>query len=156
MVIAADISGWTDLLHSTKLLEQAVPSARFLLLQRNLHQLESLSKNLKIQTLRAEAPSQSISAPRQLLRLFFIRRQQLLRITCGRYSPKVCSYNHHNLDQLLGSTGLAPFKDSCYSNVTQDFIKLFAPVPSILTEAFPSSFMKLSYLDHIHHFASPT
>nr|XP_029124057.1 uncharacterized protein LOC105057712 isoform X2 [Elaeis guineensis] len=136
MVIAADISGWTDLLHSTKLLEQAVPSARFLLLQRNLHQLESLSKNLKIQTLRAEAPSQSISAP--------------------RYSPKVCSYNHHNLDQLLGSTGLAPFKDSCYSNVTQDFIKLFAPVPSILTEAFPSSFMKLSYLDHIHHFASPT
>ncbi|XP_073104876.1 uncharacterized protein [Elaeis guineensis] len=32
MVIAADISGWTDLLHSTKLLEQAVPSARFLLL----------------------------------------------------------------------------------------------------------------------------
>ncbi|PPS13452.1 hypothetical protein GOBAR_AA07126 [Gossypium barbadense] len=57
------MSSWTDLLHSsTKLLEQAAPSAQFPPLQRNLDQLEALSKKLKAKTLRTEAPSQSIAA----------------------------------------------------------------------------------------------
>ncbi|XP_021844204.1 nuclear pore complex protein NUP93A-like [Spinacia oleracea] len=65
----ADMSGWTDLLHSsTKLLEQAAPSAQFPPLQRNLDQLEALSKKLKAKTLRNEAPSQSIAATRLLAR----------------------------------------------------------------------------------------
>lgn len=64
-----DMSGWTDLLHSsTKLLEQAAPSAQFPPLQRNLDQLEALSKKLKSKTLRTEAPSQSIAATRLLAR----------------------------------------------------------------------------------------
>ncbi|XAR68488.1 hypothetical protein NMG60_11003624 [Bertholletia excelsa] len=65
----ADMSGWTDLLHSSsKLLEQAAPSAQFPPLQRNLDQLEALSKKLKAKTLRAEAPTQSIAATRLLAR----------------------------------------------------------------------------------------
>ncbi|KAI4319612.1 hypothetical protein MLD38_033192 [Melastoma candidum] len=64
-----EMSGWTDLLHSsTKLLEQAAPSAQFPPLQRNLDQLETLSKKLKAKTQRAEAPSQSIAATRLLAR----------------------------------------------------------------------------------------
>ncbi|KAF7814360.1 nuclear pore complex protein NUP93A-like [Senna tora] len=63
------MSNWTDLLHSsTKLLEQAAPSAQFPPLQRNLDQLEALSKKLKSKTLRTEAPSQSIAATRLLAR----------------------------------------------------------------------------------------
>ncbi|TYG95416.1 hypothetical protein ES288_A11G266000v1 [Gossypium darwinii] len=63
------MSSWTDLLHSsTKLLEQAAPSAQFPPLQRNLDQLEALSKKLKAKTLRTEAPSQSIAATRPLAR----------------------------------------------------------------------------------------
>ncbi|KAE8681883.1 Nuclear pore complex protein NUP93B [Hibiscus syriacus] len=63
------MSSWTDLLHSsTKLLEQAAPSAQFPPLQRNLDQLEALSKKLKAKTLRTEAPSQSIAATRLLAR----------------------------------------------------------------------------------------
>ncbi|KAK2406591.1 nuclear pore complex protein NUP93A [Trifolium repens] len=63
------LSSWTDLLHSSsKLLEQAAPSAQFPPLQRNLDQLEALSKKLKSKTVRAEAPSQSISATRLLAR----------------------------------------------------------------------------------------
>ncbi|KAH0462393.1 hypothetical protein IEQ34_009968 [Dendrobium chrysotoxum] len=65
----ADMNGWTELLHSsTKLLEQGAPSAQFPPLQRNLDQLESLSKKLKAKTLRAETPSQSIAATRLLAR----------------------------------------------------------------------------------------
>ncbi|KAL2464644.1 Nuclear pore complex protein [Forsythia ovata] len=65
----SDMSGWSDLLHSSsKLLEQAAPSAQFPPLQRNLDQLESLSKKLKAKTLRTEAPSQSIAATRLLAR----------------------------------------------------------------------------------------
>ncbi|PON32442.1 Nucleoporin interacting component [Trema orientale] len=64
-----DMSSWTDLLHSsTKLLEQAAPSAQFPPLQRNLDQLETLSKKLKAKTLRNETPSQSIAATRLLAR----------------------------------------------------------------------------------------
>ncbi|KAH9648667.1 nuclear pore complex protein NUP93A [Citrus sinensis] len=64
-----DMSGWTDLLHSsTKLLEQAAPSAQFPPLQRNLDQLEALSKKLKAKTIRTETPSQSIAATRLLAR----------------------------------------------------------------------------------------
>ncbi|KAG2371041.1 hypothetical protein LR48_Vigan05g218300 [Vigna angularis] len=64
-----DLSSWTDLLHSsTKLLEQAAPSAQFPPLQRNLDQLESLSKKIKSKTVRTEAPSQSIAATRLLAR----------------------------------------------------------------------------------------
>ncbi|XP_027339854.1 nuclear pore complex protein NUP93A-like isoform X1 [Abrus precatorius] len=64
-----DLSNWTDLLHSsTKLLEQAAPSAQFPPLQRNLDQLEALSKKLKSKTIRTEAPSQSIAATRLLAR----------------------------------------------------------------------------------------
>ncbi|XP_061354767.1 nuclear pore complex protein NUP93A-like isoform X1 [Gastrolobium bilobum] len=64
-----DLSSWTDLLHSsTKLLEQAAPSAQFPPLQRNLDQLEALSKKLKSKTVRTEAPSQSIAATRLLAR----------------------------------------------------------------------------------------
>ncbi|WOL18253.1 nuclear pore complex protein [Canna indica] len=64
-----EMTGWTDLLHSsTKLLEHAGPSAHFPTIQRNLDQLESLSKKLKSKTLRGEAPSQSISATRLLAR----------------------------------------------------------------------------------------
>ncbi|KAK7259645.1 hypothetical protein RIF29_25257 [Crotalaria pallida] len=64
-----DLSNWSDLLHSsTKLLEQAAPSAQFPPLQRNLDQLEALSKKLKSKTLRTEAPSQSIAATRLLAR----------------------------------------------------------------------------------------
>ncbi|XP_040941118.1 nuclear pore complex protein NUP93B-like [Gossypium hirsutum] len=63
------MSSWTDLLHSsTKLLEQAAPSAQFPPLQRNLDQLEALSKKLKAKTLRTDAPSQSIAATRLLAR----------------------------------------------------------------------------------------
>ncbi|GMH20171.1 hypothetical protein Nepgr_022012 [Nepenthes gracilis] len=69
MANEADMSSWTDLLHSsTKLLEQAAPSAQFPPLQRNLDQLEVLSKKLKAKTLRSEAPSQSIAATRLLAR----------------------------------------------------------------------------------------
>lgn len=63
------MSGWTGLLHSSsKLIEQAAPSAQFPPLQRNLDQLEALSKKLKAKTLRSEAPSQSIAATRLLAR----------------------------------------------------------------------------------------
>ncbi|XP_077253727.1 nuclear pore complex protein NUP93A-like [Tasmannia lanceolata] len=63
------MGSWTDLLHSsTKLLEQAAPSTQFPPLQRNLDQLEALSKKLKAKTLRTEAPSQSIAATRLLAR----------------------------------------------------------------------------------------
>ncbi|XWS56299.1 hypothetical protein CRYUN_Cryun09bG0074000 [Craigia yunnanensis] len=69
MASEQDMSSWTDLLHSsTKLLEQAAPSAQFPPLQRNLDQLETLSKKLKAKTLRTEAPSQSIAATRLLAR----------------------------------------------------------------------------------------
>ncbi|KAL5807650.1 hypothetical protein ACOSQ3_028341 [Xanthoceras sorbifolium] len=69
MVSEQDMSSWTDLLHSSsKLLEQAAPSAQFPPLQRNLDQLEALSKKLKAKTLRTEAPSQSIAATRLLAR----------------------------------------------------------------------------------------
>ncbi|CBI29807.3 hypothetical protein VitviT2T_013028 [Vitis vinifera] len=69
MATDSDMSSWTDLLHSsTKLLEQAAPSAQFPPLQRNLDQLEALSKKLKSKTLRAEAPSQSVAATRLLAR----------------------------------------------------------------------------------------
>ncbi|KAK9085375.1 hypothetical protein Sjap_025786 [Stephania japonica] len=52
-----DLSSWTDLLHSSiKLLEQATPSAQFPPLQRDLDPLESLSKNIKAETLRIKAP----------------------------------------------------------------------------------------------------
>ncbi|KAL3533736.1 hypothetical protein ACH5RR_007257 [Cinchona calisaya] len=65
----ADMSSWSGLLHSSsKLLEQAAPSAQFPPLQRNLDQLEALSKKLKAKTLRTEAPSQSIAATRLLAR----------------------------------------------------------------------------------------
>lgn len=64
-----EMGGWTDLLHSSsKLLEQAAPSAQFPPLQRNLDQLEALSKKLKAKTLRTEAPTQSIAATRLLAR----------------------------------------------------------------------------------------
>ncbi|GJW21128.1 nuclear pore complex protein NUP93A [Tanacetum coccineum] len=64
-----DMSSWTNLLHSSsKLVEQAAPSAQFPPLQRNLDQLEALSKKLKSKTLRTEAPSQSIAATRLLAR----------------------------------------------------------------------------------------
>lgn len=63
------MSGWTGLLHSSsKLIEQAAPSAQFPPLQRNLDQLEALSKKLKAKTLRSEAPSKSIAATRLLAR----------------------------------------------------------------------------------------
>ncbi|KAJ4834884.1 Nuclear pore complex protein nup93a [Turnera subulata] len=63
------MSGFTEILHSsTKLLEQAAPSAQFPPLQRNLDQIEALSKKLKAKTLRTEAPSQSIAATRLLAR----------------------------------------------------------------------------------------
>ncbi|XP_052176357.1 nuclear pore complex protein NUP93A-like [Diospyros lotus] len=65
----AEMGSWTDLLHSSsKLLEQAAPSAQFPPLQRNLDQLEALSKKLKAKTLRTEAPTQSIAATRLLAR----------------------------------------------------------------------------------------
>ncbi|OAY82013.1 Nuclear pore complex protein NUP93A [Ananas comosus] len=64
-----EMSGWSGLLNSsTKLLEQAAPSAQFPPLQRSLDQLETLSTKLKTKTLRAETPSQSISATRLLAR----------------------------------------------------------------------------------------
>ncbi|PWA65665.1 hypothetical protein CTI12_AA332470 [Artemisia annua] len=69
MANEADMSSWTNLLHSSsKLVEQAAPSAQFPPLQRNLDQLEALSKKLKSKTLRTEAPSQSIAATRLLAR----------------------------------------------------------------------------------------
>ncbi|GAB2227958.1 hypothetical protein Droror1_Dr00009787 [Drosera rotundifolia] len=69
MANEADMSSWTDLLHSsTKLLEQAAHSAQFPPLQRNLDQLETLSKKLKAKSLRSEDPSQSIAATRLLAR----------------------------------------------------------------------------------------
>ncbi|KAF5941217.1 hypothetical protein HYC85_022384 [Camellia sinensis] len=69
MANEADMGSWTDLLHSSsKLLEQAAPSAQFPPLQRNLDQLEALSKKLKAKTLRTEAPTQSIAATRLLAR----------------------------------------------------------------------------------------
>ncbi|KAL3623745.1 Nuclear pore complex protein nup93a [Castilleja foliolosa] len=69
MASDADMNGWTDLLHSSsKLIEQAAPSAQFPPLQRNLDQLEALSKKLKAKSLRTEAPSQSIAATRLLAR----------------------------------------------------------------------------------------
>lgn len=64
-----DMSSWTDLLHSSsKLLEQAAPSSQFPPLQRNLEQLEQISKKLKSKTLRTETPSKSIAATRLLAR----------------------------------------------------------------------------------------
>ncbi|CAN4089874.1 unnamed protein product [Withania somnifera] len=64
-----DMSGWSELLHSSsKLLEQAAPSTQFPPLQRNLDQLETLTKKLKAKTLRTEAPTQSIAATRLLAR----------------------------------------------------------------------------------------
>ncbi|KAM0924208.1 hypothetical protein ACQ4PT_005029 [Festuca glaucescens] len=62
--------GWSELLNtSTKLLEQAAPNGpHFPTLQRNLDQLEVLSTKLKAKTIRAEAPSQSLSATRLLAR----------------------------------------------------------------------------------------
>uniref|UniRef100_M1AYL7 Nuclear pore protein n=1 Tax=Solanum tuberosum TaxID=4113 RepID=M1AYL7_SOLTU len=64
-----DMSGWSELLHSSsKLLEQAAPSVQFPPLQRNLDQLEALTKKLKAKTLRTEAPTQSIAATRLLAR----------------------------------------------------------------------------------------
>lgn len=69
MASEPDMGSWTDLLHSsTKLLEKAAPSAQFPPLQRNLDQLEALSKKLKAKSLRTEAPSQSIAATRLLAR----------------------------------------------------------------------------------------
>ncbi|KAK2985810.1 hypothetical protein RJ640_019306 [Escallonia rubra] len=69
MASDTDMSSWTDLLHSSsKLVEQAAPSAQFPPLQRNLDQLEALSKKLKSKTLRTEAPSQAIAATRLLAR----------------------------------------------------------------------------------------
>ncbi|KAG5515560.1 hypothetical protein RHGRI_036566 [Rhododendron griersonianum] len=69
MVSDTEMGSWTDLLHSSsKLLEQAAPSAQFPPLQRNLDQLEALSKKLKAKTLRTEAPTQSIAATRLLAR----------------------------------------------------------------------------------------
>ncbi|XP_024441812.2 nuclear pore complex protein NUP93A isoform X2 [Populus trichocarpa] len=69
MASEQDMSNWTDLLHSsTKLLEQAAPSPQFPPLQRNLDQLEALSKKLKAKAIRPEAPSQSIAATRLLAR----------------------------------------------------------------------------------------
>ncbi|CAN6716522.1 unnamed protein product [Malus baccata var. baccata] len=69
MATEQNMSSWTDLLHSsTKLLEQAAPSAQFPPLQRNLDQLETLSKKLKAKTLRNEAPQQSVAATRLLAR----------------------------------------------------------------------------------------
>ncbi|XP_059668390.1 nuclear pore complex protein NUP93A-like [Cornus florida] len=69
MASDSDMGNWTDLLHSSsKLLEQAAPSAQFPPLQRNLDQLEALSKKLKSKTLRTEAPSQSLAATRLLAR----------------------------------------------------------------------------------------
>ncbi|GAA0140923.1 transporter [Lithospermum erythrorhizon] len=65
----ADMSSWSELLQSSsKLLEQAAPSTHFPPLQRNLDQLEALSKKLKAKTLRTEAPTQSIAATRLLAR----------------------------------------------------------------------------------------
>ncbi|KAI8559056.1 hypothetical protein RHMOL_Rhmol04G0145500 [Rhododendron molle] len=69
MASDTEMGSWTDLLHSSsKLLEQAAPSAQFPPLQRNLDQLEALSKKLKAKTLRTEAPTQSIAATRLLAR----------------------------------------------------------------------------------------
>ncbi|GFP83866.1 nuclear pore complex protein nup93a [Phtheirospermum japonicum] len=68
MASDADMNGWTDLLHSSsKLIEQAAPSAQFPPLQ-EFDQLEALSKKLKAKSLRTEAPSQSIAATRLLAR----------------------------------------------------------------------------------------
>ncbi|KAF7022022.1 hypothetical protein CFC21_034868 [Triticum aestivum] len=64
-----EMGGWSELLNiSTKLLEQAAPTPHFPTLQRNLDQLEVLSTKLKAKTIRAEAPSQSLSATRLLAR----------------------------------------------------------------------------------------
>ncbi|KQK21691.1 nuclear pore complex protein NUP93A [Brachypodium distachyon] len=64
-----EMGGWSELLNtSTKLLEQAAPTPHFPTLQRNLDQLEALSTKLKAKTIRAEAPSQSLSATRLLAR----------------------------------------------------------------------------------------
>ncbi|PIA48340.1 hypothetical protein AQUCO_01400741v1 [Aquilegia coerulea] len=69
MATDQDMSSWTDLLHSSsKLLEQAAPSQQFPPLQRNLDQLEALSKKLKAKTIRSETPSKSIAATRLLAR----------------------------------------------------------------------------------------
>ncbi|KAJ8646306.1 hypothetical protein MRB53_008054 [Persea americana] len=69
MASDADMSSWNDLLHSSsKLLEQASSSAQFPPLQRNLDQLEALSKKLKARTFRTEAPTQSLAATRLLAR----------------------------------------------------------------------------------------
>ncbi|GAV83483.1 LOW QUALITY PROTEIN: Nic96 domain-containing protein [Cephalotus follicularis] len=73
------MGSWTDLLHSsTKLLEQAAPSAQFPPLQKNLDQLKALSKKLKAKTLRTEAPSQS-NAATSLLACEGINAEQLAR-----------------------------------------------------------------------------
>jgi nuclear pore complex protein Nup93 len=77
-----EMSGWTDLLHSSsKLLEQAAPSSQFPPLQRNLDQLEALSKKLKAKTLRNEAPSQSIAATRLIS---FLPSHSLVIVFCMR------------------------------------------------------------------------
>ncbi|RAL51868.1 hypothetical protein DM860_010586 [Cuscuta australis] len=65
----ADMSSWSELLHtSSKLIEQTAPSALFPPLQRNLDQVEALSKKLKAKTLRGETPYQSLAATRLLAR----------------------------------------------------------------------------------------
>ncbi|KAF6158238.1 hypothetical protein GIB67_015032 [Kingdonia uniflora] len=69
MASESDMSTWSDLLHSsTKLLDQAAPSAQFPPLQRNLDQLEVLSKKLMSRTHRTDSPAQSIAATRLLAR----------------------------------------------------------------------------------------
>ncbi|XP_047259585.1 nuclear pore complex protein NUP93A [Capsicum annuum] len=70
-----DMSGWSELLHSSsKLLEQAAPSPQFPPLQRNLDQLEALTKKLKAKTLRTEAPTQSIAATRYFFSLYEVHQ----------------------------------------------------------------------------------
>ncbi|VFQ71729.1 unnamed protein product [Cuscuta campestris] len=65
----ADMSSWSELLHtSSKLIEQTAPSTLFPPLQRNLDQVEALSKKLKAKTLRGETPYQSLAATRLLAR----------------------------------------------------------------------------------------
>lgn len=82
MASDGDMSGWTDLLQSsTKLLEQASgpSSAQFPPLQRNLDQLEALSKKLKAKTIRTDTPSQSSIAATRLLAREGINAEQLAR-----------------------------------------------------------------------------
>ncbi|KAI4341250.1 hypothetical protein MLD38_025995 [Melastoma candidum] len=81
-----EMSGWTDLLHSsTELLEQAAPSAQFPPLQRNLDQLETLSKKLKAKTQKAKAPSQSTAATSDLV----------LKCQCGETCVSYYSFSFY-------------------------------------------------------------